>query len=693
MVGQVTMEVNVPEPGKLKSQISGGDAKKIECLVVTGLGLNAKDLIFIQKMPALKTLDFHNTAKGINIKDLKKPVTNVQNLIIKEGNYNDLKYPTSVNEELPWIYRLTTQAESVRDRANGIPTIFPNVQQISTAPIATMNLAFLPERVWWNNNIYFQRNGMVVWTKEGYNSIKVNDQTDVWIDGGTSNEREVAKNIDLSGSLYVCKDAYPSGEAEKLIIPQETRYIAEEAFVGTYTVVGCNFDQIVTEETDQPLYIGKRAFSTYGRQPKKAKHIIFNRPVYIEDNAFENCDLNSLIFNSDVEYIGKNAFGGATSITFKKVPKKIDKDFVSRQNFAEISIPAGTEDKFASFGLNRNNLYEVGGELLTLNIKMDKPGTILSKIPSDKLSRIGSLTITGYLYETDIQILSQLRSMTYLDISKTYTTFSPAYIEKLRNEQRDNALVLKMLGNAVKESYYNGNNDRANYLVGHVLANIDVEKAVDKSEPGCILPDNAFRNLRRLETIKLPLLLSTMGDNVLRACVNLKRVEMPPHLQSIGIGSLAYCSKMEDIKFPASVEYIGESLSLEKHACAFDYSGIKVLDLSQCVFTNNEKKLVKDSWGICLRECNKLQVVKLPSNIIWVSTLMIKPNVDYYFPATLKGFLWGWSACENAKLHFKSPNPPDIGNAHISNSTIYCPINSTTAYYSAFGSNNKYVEE
>jgi hypothetical protein len=693
MVGQVTMEVNVPEPGKLKSQISGGDAKKIECLVVTGVGLDAKDLIFIQKMPALKTLDFHNTAKGINIKDLKKPVTNVQNLIIKEGNYNDLKYPTSVNEELPWIYRLTNQAESVRDRANGIPTIFPNVQQISTAPIATMNLAFLPERVWWNNNIYFQRNGMVVWTKEGYNSIKVNDQTDVWIDGGTSNKREVAKNIDLSGSLYVCKDAYPSGEAEKLIIPQETRYIAEEAFVGTYTVVGCNFDQIVTEETDQPLYIGKRAFSTYGRQPKKAKHIIFNRPVYIEDNAFENCDLNSLIFNSDVEYIGKNAFGGATSITFKKVPKKIDKDFVSRQNFAEISIPASTEDKFASFGLNRNNLYEVGGELLTLNIKMDKPGTILSKIPSDKLSRIGSLTITGYLYETDIQILSQLRSMTYLDISKTYTTFSPAYIEKLRNEQRDNALVLKMLGNAAKESYYNGNNDGNNYIIGQMFADIDVEKAVDKSEPGCILPDNAFRNLRRLETIKLPLLLSTMGNNVLRACVNLKHVEMPPHLQSIGIGSFAYCSKMEDIKFPASVEYIGESLTVEKHACAFDYSGIKVLDLSQCVFTNNEKKLVKDSWGICLRECNNLQVVKLPSNIIWVSTLMIKPNVDYYFPATLKGFLQGWSACENAKFHFKSPNPPDIGNANISNSTIYCPINSTTAYYSAFGSNNKYVEE
>ena len=101
MVGQVTMEVNVPEPGKLKSQISGGDAKKIECLVVTGLGLNAKDLIFIQKMPALKTLDYHNTTKGIFTSDIKKPVTNVLNLIIKEDNYNDLKYPTSVNEELP----------------------------------------------------------------------------------------------------------------------------------------------------------------------------------------------------------------------------------------------------------------------------------------------------------------------------------------------------------------------------------------------------------------------------------------------------------------------------------------------------------------------------------------------------------------------------------------------------------------
>ena len=691
MVGQVTMEVNVPEPGKLKSQISGGDAKKIECLVVTGLGLNAKDLIFIQKMPALKTLDYHNTTKGIFTSDIKKPVTNVLNLIIKEDNYNDLKYPTSVNEELPWIYRLTNHAASVRDRVNSFLTIFPNVQQISTAPIATMNLAFLPERVWWNNNIYFQRNGMVVWTKDGYNSIKVNDQTDVWIDGGTSNKEEDAKNIDLSGSLYVCREAYPSGEAEKLIIPQETRYIAEKAFVGTYTMSGCHFDQIVTEKTDQPLYIGKNAFSTYDRRCK-TKHIVFNRPVYIEDNAFEYCDVESLTFNSDVEYIGYNAFGGAISITFKKVPKKLNNFFVSQQNYAEIFIPAGTEDKFASFGLYRNNLYEVGGELLTLNIKMDKPGTILSKIPSDKLSRIGSLTITGYLYETDIQILSQLRSMTYLDISKTYTTYSPAYIEKLRNEQRDKALLLKILGNASKDSYYSGNNEGTNYLIGQMFADIDVEKAVDKSDPGCILPDDAFMYLRRLETIKLPLRLSTIGKNVLRACVNLKHVEMPPHLQSIGTGSFAYCWEMEDVKFPASLEYIGESITEENHACAFDYSGIKVMDLSQCVFTN-AKKWLKDCWEICLQDCNNLQVVKLPSNIIWVSELKIKPNVDYYFPATLKGFLRGWRACEKAKLHFKSPNPPEIGDAYISNSTIYCPINSTTAYFSAFGSNNKYVEE
>ena len=34
---QVTKEVNIPEYGKLKSQISGSEAKMVECLIVAGL--------------------------------------------------------------------------------------------------------------------------------------------------------------------------------------------------------------------------------------------------------------------------------------------------------------------------------------------------------------------------------------------------------------------------------------------------------------------------------------------------------------------------------------------------------------------------------------------------------------------------------------------------------------------------------
>ena len=691
-MAQVTKEVTLSESGKLKSQISSSEAKTIEKLIVNGEMLNAKDMEFIGKMQALRTLDISG-ASIIRLTELKKPVTNVRTLIL--SRLNDPMTPATLPKEVEMLSDIYEAIKNLTDSYAFLEWrgAFPSMETYMVLPKSKCNWMFLPQRCWYNANAYCLQDGTIVWEKNSNLSHYSKENVLMaYMGKGYDETKKWATTADLSGKLFISRNSFPSCNLDVLTIPSEVRYIGEQAFynkVINMTRYTTHIKHIQTEKTEQPLYIKQFAFSTY-ESPSVIKNITFNRPVYIEHGAFANCDLESVTFNDDVIFLDKEAFTSATVLNFAKVPQKLSRNFVG--SYTEAHIPSGTESQFANLGLSREKLFEEGGELLTLSIKMEKPGTILSHLPADKLSNIGSLTIIGFLYETDIQILSQLRSMTYLDISKTYTTYSPDYLKRRREQQEYQAAMLKLLGKAATADYIDGNMAPSDYFFTQALVKIASEEPIDEAEPGCILPDEAFKGLRKLETIKLPLRLSSMGNKVLRSCTNLKHVEMPPHLQSIGTGSFGVCRNLENIIIPSSLKSIGDKgleadpYGPDPHVCTFDFSGVKTLDFSQCVFE-------KDDWLDCLRECNNLQSVRLPQNIKWVSNLSISPNVDYYFPVTLKAFLQFWGGASNANLHFKSQTPPDLSGNTITNCTIYCPKDCTTAYYSKFGAGNKYIEE
>ena len=60
---------------------------------------------------------------------------------------------------------------------------------------------------------------------------------------------------------------------------------------------------------------------------------------------------------------------------------------------------------------------------------------------------VDSLTISGTIYDTELEILKKCKNMRYLDLSRAYTTYSPRTIEK---KERDRAMAATMIGLIIK---------------------------------------------------------------------------------------------------------------------------------------------------------------------------------------------------------------------------------------------------
>ena len=689
---QVTKEVALSESGRLKSLISSSEAKVITKLIVTGASLNTKDLEFISKMPSLETLDVSGSGMALSTV-LKKPVANVREIVLSDDYYsrdNQVQGDPIIIEKEKELVALRQMKKRVERFKMPNRQIFTSLERVVMLSAEKIIIPSLNEKAWITNNMYCQSDGSIVWEKNNTNYGE-GLIIAVW-----------KSETDPKNCFYIGGGVYSNfNDAKRLVIPKETKFIDTDAFLPTYPR-RTSIDEITTEETDEPLYIASTAFGGVN-----IKKITFNRPVIIDRYAFFISDIafaqtycpTTLVFNDDVIYIGKGAFGCVKTVQFSKVPQKLDANFIGSDwypsNYKQILVPSGTEQQIASLGVMHSRiktLRDGNNQSKSYSFKQEKPGTILSHVSPNDIEDVDSLTIVGFLYETDLQIISQMKSLSYLDISKTYTTYSPEYLKNRRELQEYQAAMLKALGEVAKLDLLDGSLTPSDYVFTRALTKIAADNIVDKSEPGCILPDDAFKNLMKLETVKLPLRLSVMGKNVLRNCESLKAVGMPQYLERIGTGSFGNCKSLESIQIPSSLKSIGEKglesdpYGPDPHVCTFDFSGVKTLDFSQCVFE-------KDDWLACLRECNNLQSVRLPQNIKWVSNLSISPNVDYYFPVTLKAFLQFWGGASNANLHFKSQTPPDLSGNTITNCTIYCPKDCTTAYYSKFGAGNKYIEE
>ena len=418
--------------------------------------------------------------------------------------------------------------------------------------------------------------------------------------------------------------------------------------------------------------------------------IVFFNALAIYDSGVKNLtfpeSLRELTISQDnyVENVDTIRLLGSTppQLTYPVDPSKKQK--------VVFVVPDGAKKKYKNAPSWKGVIVrEVNGGGVTIdpsksyNIKVEKPGTILSYLPVDKLDEIEAITITGILYETDLKVLSDCKNLISVDLTNTYICFSPEALKEKKANAEMFAGFARAMGAIADMKYDDFNMTTPDYVYAKLFTKL-VEEGANTKEPEvkCIMSKCVFRYCLSLESIKFPTRCSVIEDKVCYGCSELKEVVLPPYLQEINTGAFAYCRSLKGIKIPKTLTYIGWRTSYND-PCAFGNSGIEVLDLSECSFKNGE-------WNCDLTGCKELKEVHFPKNITFVDDLSTNKGAHYYFSDTEVSFLHCF-LFYNMSLHFRQSTPPSLNGT--TETTFYIPKGATTAYYAKFGKNNKYIEE
>ena len=326
------------------------------------------------------------------------------------------------------------------------------------------------------------------------------------------------------------------------------------------------------------------------------------------------------------------------------------------------------------------------------NIKLEKPNSILSVFPIDLLSQIDSLTIVGFMYETDLKILEECKQLRYLDLSKTYITYSPAKVKEMETNAQYLKSLFQFMGVAADAKYNDYQMSTLDYAYVKGFSKLMADGVVSKADDGCLIPMRSMCNMAKLETLILPTRAYKIEAHSFMNCKALKTVKLPPYLKVIGTGGFYGCRNLRNIDFPKTLTTIGSGHieGVLEGEGSFMSSGIKKFDFSKCTFTGNYGK---NMWYFKLFECQP-EEIRLPSGVerVHIYARLNKTSMTVYVPASVK--MIDIEANVPSTVHFASPIPPKYDTYKFeSNSTFYVPKGSITAYYSTFGNTYKYIEE
>ena len=401
---------------------------------------------------------------------------------------------------------------------------------------------------------------------------------------------------------------------------------------------------------------------------------------------FTRAKMKKVEFSPNIRKIGKGAFRNCKLLQEVVFPKGCDNVEIDPEAFSgcdalkAIKIPSGTAQKYIDMGLSETLIVD---ENATLNIKieLEKPGTILEKIPMEKLNKITSLSVIGFLDENDFAIIRDCINLKYLDLSHAYTTLSEKE-QSSRKANKDFLLgMLQALGEVSKEKYKNGEIAASENLEVQLFAQLAKDESQVKSASvGCVIPWNSLKGLTNLEHVILPYRAITIENYAFKDCINLKYVVLPQYIESICKGAFENCKKLNEI-------YIPQTLS-SCHYEAFDgCKSLTKLDFSKCRFSSKD--------GYCIyKGCENLKEIRLPEGIEVLYNANSKSGVVYYMPKTIVKFE---STIDNSVIHFKGDNPPTVKSLDHSykprKCEIYVPKGCMTKYYATFNGDGNTLKE
>ena len=497
------------------------------------------------------------------------------------------------------------------------------------------------------------------------------------------------ENLDISDVHVIPSGYFKNGTMKTIKFSEHLRCIHSRAFANCKNITSIVFPGENTK-------LNFDSYNVFGGCTK-LKEIHFCGPVIIKDMNEGN--RMTLTFDKPSSICIKGPSSPFDHFVFNTVPIYCEIGGEYGAKFTDvvsyIEIPKGSKEQFlavckidGSKSEYEKCIFEQGAELKSYDIKVEKPGTILSYLPMTELENIDSLTITGFLYETDIKIIEKCNRLSYLNLGKTVVTYSPELLKKHYAEREALGALFGMLGAMADTQYDNyemGALDHA-YTKAFVSLVQQDASSVKKGSEKSIIPAGSFSKMNFLKTVILPYRVVQIRDKVLSDCPNLEHVELPLYLESIGKDCFKNCTRLKDIKFP-------QSLNCIESGCFENCNSIEVVDLSHCLFTSHRNYV---SWNDVFANCLRLKELRLPQGITYLDWIRCAKRINennphilkVYFPNTVKDgegiMLHNYGNCE---LHFKSENAPEsLGEAASGcKVVIYCPKGSTTSYFNAVG--------
>lgn len=687
--GEKIIDVTV---GAFNKQIDKNEKTQIKTLNFVGftgspLRFEKKDMDLILDLPNLKTIELEERPtnfSGVNFNIILDEVPGVETVILNSYDKNGEKIyaPNTISffdigDGSDIYYRIES---ALKDFPNintfiqnyGIPQDLGNLNHNEYAIYLgkkTLNPTAYYERPIGNWSAHaIPSEGLIVFEK--------NKKTDF------SSELTIIPSLTKIDDII---NDLPFTNIDKynVKIPSNFIYIGDVEGSQTFNIMESENPLYVTkiEGKGEKMTINRPIVMTGGdfKNWPSVQSLTFSKPLWVLGPLKAYSNLKEIKFNDNVVINNLDVFKGIPRIEFTKIPQVIGNKY---NDWGEtvIEIPDGTLNDFIALGFPQKNINTITSQPISITVK--EPNTILSYISPDKLKDVEDLTVIGFLYDTDIKILSKCENLKKLDLSRTIITTSPQ-TQKERQEDADALNALFGVMNEMAQAKYKaGEVTSETAMTTSMLSTLADMNAssINSGVNDCGIPGGAFKGLKYLQSVKLPLTATFIGGNSFADCSSLKDVEFPPYLKTVNIGAFSNTGLVK-VKLPSSVESLSD---YRNGVCAFgNCSNLELLDAGDCEFSQDQRKQV--SWRDPLYKCKALV---LPKNTQRIQYLQLPSGSELYCPPTLKEFNNNESY-RNLTIYVQTK---EAASGYLYDCTIYVPEGGMTSWYAKYGDRNKIIE-
>ena len=355
----------------------------------------------------------------------------------------------------------------------------------------------------------------------------------VWWDSYSIQSVQLPATLRFLGFYAFCN----CGNLTEVVIPGNVEYIGYRAFADCYSLREITIPASVSS-------IGESAFNSCSSLEEV---VLPDSLITIGSSAFAGCSsLKEITIPANVSSIGGWTFNGCPNLTalycLSTTPPECDYHILD-EGACIVYVP---EDCAALYRAASywNNYLLIEGEGMTVNINVEKPGTLGEKVLEqvEYLYNVNHLVVSGVLNETDLaRIRNTMPYLLTLDMTEVDMAILPNVAFREHRYLREVSLPKNLTSIGDYAFYY-----------CRSLTSVNVPDGVER------IGSNAFFNCNRLDEFVCPAALKSIGNEAFFDCYALRTVTFNEGLERLEGGAFAYCHALTEVVLPSSLAYCDE---------------------------------------------------------------------------------------------------------------------------------------